>query len=265
MKLIKSYKLFLEKLITDPNRLLAPQMDLYHQSIELFHVGEHIWAVKVRDSHSRAMLFLRPQEFYESAFEEIISKQFKFSRFQELYKQHYGKQEFTYGSDWSGFNIPSTILEECMFNIPEDEINTYDKIMLSIIKTIKEVEGDSKYYLLGVDELSNRLLEHEFAHAMWFTLTDYKEDMSKLNNECDGVVKDSMFKCITDYGYADHVLPDELQAYMATGLGSKMEEMEIPNIEEWQEKYKSVFDQYYSKSLYSDPKKVEINFDTKKI
>ena len=95
MKLIKSYKLFLEKLITDPNRLLAPQMDLYHQSIELFHVGEHIWAVKIKDSHSRAMLFLRPQEFYESAFEEIISKQFKFSRFQDLYKQHYGKQEFT--------------------------------------------------------------------------------------------------------------------------------------------------------------------------
>ena len=147
-----------------------------------------------------------------------------------------------------------------MFNIPEDEINTYDKIMLSIIKTIKEVEGDSKYYLLGVDELSNRLLEHEFAHAMWFTLTDYKEAMFKLNTECDKVVKDSMFKCITDYGYADHVLPDELQAYMSTGLASKMEDMNIPNIEEWQQKYREVFDQYYNKSLYSDPKKVDVSF-----
>jgi hypothetical protein len=86
--------------------------------------------------------------------------------------------------------------------------------------------------------------------------------MSKLNSECDGVVKDSMYKCITDYGYADHVLPDELQAYMATGLGSKMEEMEIPNIEEWEQKYREVFDQYYNKSLYSDPKKVDVSFDT---
>jgi hypothetical protein len=49
---------------------------------------------------------------------------------------------------------------------------------------------------------------------------------------------------------------------MATGLGSKMEEMEIPNIEEWEQKYREVFDQYYNKSLYSDPKKVDVSFDT---
>jgi hypothetical protein len=102
---------------------------------------------------------------------------------------------------------------------------TYDKIMLSIISTIKKSEGNNNYYLLGVDELSNSLLEHEFAHAMWFTLPEYKSAMTQLNNECDKVVKDSMFKCITEYGYADHVLPDELQAYMSTGLGSKMKEM----------------------------------------
>ncbi len=261
MKLIKSYKLFLEKIITEPNRLLDPKMESYLDSIELYHVGEHIWAIKIEDSHSRAMLFLRPQEFYESSFEEIINKQFKFSKFQKIYKQHYGKQEFTYGEDWSGFNIPSTILEDCMFNIPEDEINTYDKIMVSIIKSIKEVEGENKYYLLGVDELSNSLLEHEFAHAMWFTLPSYKEEMTKMNSMCDKFIKDSMLKCITDYGYADHVLPDELQAYMSTGLGTKMEELEIPNIEEWMIKYREIFERYYSKNLYTDPKEVKINYE----
>ena len=260
MRIIKSYKIFLEDLITDPSHLLSYKKDDYLKTIDLYHCGDQIWSVKIEDSHSRAMLFLRPQEFYESAFEEIISKQFKFSRFQDIYKQHYGKQEFTYGSDWSGFNIPSTILEECMFNIDENDINTYDKIMLSIISTIKESEGDNNYYLLGVDELANHLLEHEFAHAMWFTLPDYKLAMTQLNNECDKVVKDSMSKCITDYGYADHVLPDELQAYMATGLASKMEDMNIPNIEEWQQKYREVFDQHYNKSLYSDPKKVDFSF-----
>ena len=69
-----------------------------------------------------------------------------------------------------------------------------------------------------------------------------------------------MCKCITEYGYADHVLPDELQAYMSTGLGKKMTEMNIPNIEIWQEKYRNIFDRYYSKSLYSNPKVVEINW-----
>jgi hypothetical protein len=259
MKKIKSFRLFLEELITDPSRLIEPKMDQYLKTIELYHAGEHIWAVKVEDSHSRAMLFLRPQEFYESAFEEIIKKQFKFSRFMDVYKQAYGKQEFTYGADWSGFNIPSTVLEECMFTIPEDEINTYDKIMLAIIKAVKETEGDSKYYLLGVDELANDLLEHEFAHAMWFTLADYKAAMSKLNDECDPTVKDMMFKCITEYGYADHVLPDELQAYMSTGLGKKMKDMNIPNIEQWMEKYREVFEKYYSANLFPSPEKVEFH------
>ena len=203
---------------------------------------------------------MRPQEFYESSFEEIISKQFKVSNFVDIYKQHYGKKEFTYGSDWSGFNIPSTILEDCMFNIPEDEINNWDKLMLSIINIIKEKEGDHNYYLLGVDELSNRLLEHEFAHAMYFTLPEYKDEMSKMNDECDPNVKDMMYKCITEYGYADHVLPDELQAYMSTGLGSKMEEMNIPDIEIWQQRYRNIFDNYYSQSLYTNPEMVDINW-----
>jgi hypothetical protein len=254
MKIVKSYKLFLEELN------MRPEIDLFSAQIELYHCGDHIWAIKAPDTHTRALMFMRPQEFYESSFEEIIGKQFKVSDFVNIYKQHYGKQQFTYGSDWAGFNIPSNILEECMFNIPEDEINNWDKLMLSAINTIKEVEGDHNYYLLGVDELSNRLLEHEFAHAMYFTLSEYKAEMTKMNDECDPTVKDMMCKCITEYGYADHVLPDELQAYMSTGLGGKMKEMNIPNIEIWQEKYRNIFDRYYSKSLYSNPEVVKINW-----
>lgn len=259
MKKIKSFKLFLEELITDPKRLLSINIEDYLETIELYKCGDHIYAVKILDSHSRAMLFLRPQEFYESMFDDIISKQFKFDDFQKKYKQHYGKKEFTYGADWSGFNIPSTILEECMYNISSDDVNTYDKIMLSIIERIKEEEGDSKYYLLGVDELSNDLLEHEFAHAMFYTLSEYKSTMLRLNSECDPHIRDSMYKCITDYGYADHVLPDELQAYMSTGLGSMMIELNMPNISEYTNKYREVFQSFYDDSLYSNPKKLEVN------
>ena len=252
--IIKKYKLFLEELN------MRPEIDLFSAQIELYHCGDHIWAIKAPDSHTRALMFMRPQEFYESSFEEIIGKQFKVTDFVNIYKQHYGKQQFTYGSDWSGFNIPSNILEECMFNIPEDEINNWDKLMLSTINTIKEIEGDHNYYLLGVDELSNSLLEHEFAHAMYFTLPEYKDEMSKMNDECDPNVRDMMYKCITEYGYADHVLPDELQAYMSTGLGSKMEEMNIPDIEIWQQRYRNIFDNYYSQSLYTNPEIIDINW-----
>ena len=95
---------------------------------------------------------------------------------------------------------------------------------------------------------------------MYFTLPEYKEEMNQLNNECDPTVRDMMCKCITEYGYADHVLPDELQAYMSTGLGSKMEQMNIPNIEEWMKKYREVFDKYYNKTLYPNPKLIKIKW-----
>ena len=252
--IIKKYELFLEELN------MRPDLDLFSSQIELYHCGDHIWAVRATERTTRALMFMRAQEYYESSFDEIIGKQFKVSRFVDIYKQHYGKQEFTYGSDWAGFNIPSTVLEECMFNVPEDEINNWDKLMLSVINTIKEQESGHNYYLLGVDELDNSLLEHEFAHAMWFTLPEYKAEMSELNEECDSIVKDMMYKCITEYGYADHVLPDEMQAYMSTGLGKKMQEMNIPDVEIWQQKYREIFDNYYSKSLYTQPKKTEINW-----
>jgi len=252
--IIKKYELFLEELN------MRPDLDLFSSQIELYHCGDHIWAVRSTERTTRALMFMRAQEYYESSFDEIIGKQFKVSRFVDIYKQHYGKQEFTYGSDWAGFNIPSTVLEECMFNVPEDEINNWDKLMISVINTIKEQESDHNYYLLGVDELDNSLLEHEFAHAMWFTLPEYKAEMSKMNEECDPIVKDMMYKCITEYGYADHVLPDEMQAYMSTGLGKKMQEMNIPDVEIWQQKYREIFDNYYSKSLYTSPVKTEISW-----
>ena len=252
--IIKKYELFLEELN------MRPDLDLFSSQIELYHCGDHIWAVRSTERTTRALMFMRAQEYYESSFDEIIGKQFKVSRFVDIYKQHYGKQEFTYGSDWAGFNIPSTVLEECMFNVPEDEINNWDKLMISVINTIKEQESGHNYYLLGVDELDNSLLEHEFAHAMWFTLPEYKAEMSELNEECDPIVKDMMYKCITEYGYADHVLPDEMQAYMSTGLGKKMQEMNIPDVEIWQQKYREIFDNYYSKSLYTSPVKTEISW-----
>jgi len=50
-------------------------------------------------------------------------------------------------------------------------------------------------------------------------------------------------------------LMDEMQAYMSTGLGRKMKEMNIKNIDEYCQKYRGVFDSYYQKSLYTSPKK----------
>jgi hypothetical protein len=109
--------------------------------------------------------------------------------------------------------------------------------------------------------MDNDLLEHEFAHAMYFTLPSYKEAMTKVSKNCSDDVKSKMCKCIVDYGYADHVIQDELQAYMSTGLGEQMEDLGIENIEEEIEKYREVFEEFYSANLYENPKTIKINWE----
>lgn len=256
MRYLKNFN----EMITNPSRLIKADMNQFLKNIELYHIGDKIWAIKVDDSYTRAMLFLRSQEYYESAFDEIIGKQFKFSRYIDIYKAHYGKQEFTYGDDWSGFNIPSTILKDCMNNIEEGEINTYDRILLSIMNIIDK-KGDDKYYLLGVDTIDGDVLEHEIAHAMWFNLPDYKKEMMKLNSELDEDFKSKMIKCIADYGYADHVYDDELQAYMSTGFASEMKKIKLNNIKQNTSKYRVVFDKYYKNHIYTSPELVKIDIN----
>ena len=47
---------------------------------------------------------LRPQEFYESP--EFKGKAFLLKDFKEWYKTTTPHKDFTYFSDWAGFNIP---------------------------------------------------------------------------------------------------------------------------------------------------------------
>ena len=47
---------------------------------------------------------------------------------------------------------------------------------------------------------------------------------------------------------------------MSTGLGSKMEQMNIPNIDEWCQKYREVFEKYYNKTLYPSPQLTKIEW-----
>ena len=251
MKNILSFKLFIESVITDPKRLLEPKIKHFLEQIELYNCGKHIWTIKINDQQSRAMVFLRSQEYFESPFDKIVGKQFKISDYIDIYKEQNKKQEFSYGADWEGFNIPSTILEECMFNIPSDEMNNYDKIMLSIIATIKNHEKD-RYYLLGVDTLDKTVLEHEFAHAMYFTIPEYKIEMDELTIKCENNIKKEISIILNNMGYIDQVFNDEFQSYMSTGLLELM--LDIKNINTWEEKYREIFLKYYNKELYISPK-----------
>ena len=51
--------------------------------------------------------FMRVQEFYESPFKNIKNKLFSHIQFMDTYANEYGN--FTYTSDWAGFNVPGNV------------------------------------------------------------------------------------------------------------------------------------------------------------
>jgi hypothetical protein len=186
---------------------------------------------------------MRAQEFYENADPRWRNQHYNINEFINWYKNEFKNHKyFTYGDDWQGFNIPSKILEDCMFNVKEP--TDYDKIMLSIIKTIKNRTND--YYLIG-DDLDGYALKHEVAHGLFYTNIEYKSEMlnmiHKLNKKIYRKIADDLFK----RGYCQKVIDDEIQAYSATSypnFGANFTFAERIKLDNFNEKMKKIYTNY---------------------
>jgi hypothetical protein len=226
--------------------------------IKLFEVYPKIFAVVIKDDKLRSRVFLRYQEFYESDSDSFRGKSFKWNDYIKFYKDKTKRDYFSYHEDFAGYNVPCDTIEACKAKIPD--LNIYDMIMFSVTDTIKKLVGDSPYYLIGIDQDNGddpSLIFHEVAHGLWFSDPDYKNKMTEQINNMDPKVKDKMIDKIKAYGYGDNVYMDELQAYMATGLGSEMRL--IKNIKPEMVPFNNIFMKYASSIK---PKEIPIDWST---
>lgn len=214
--------------------------------IKLFEMYPKVFAVVIKDDYLRSRVFLRYQEFYESDSDTFRGQGFKWKDFIKYYKEKTKNEIFTYHEDWSGYNIPCDSIESCMSVIPD--LNFFDLIMYCIVDTIKELVGSDKFYLIGIDQSNGddpHLIYHEMAHALWFSDPSYKDRMSTLIRKMDSSVREKLLRKISNSGYGNNVLYDELQAYMATGLMGNMNR--IKGIKQEIDKFKDFFDTYINK------------------
>ena len=98
-------------------------------------VKPNVFAVIVKDKYDRAMLFCRAQEYYESPSSKFRGKNFSIWDYMKWYHEqnHWG---FSYGADWSGFNIPLKTVRECYNKLTKPE-SPYDKVMDEILNKLK--------------------------------------------------------------------------------------------------------------------------------
>jgi len=177
-------------------------------------VAKGIYLLRFRTQYELAATFLRVQEHYESP--KFHGRIFTLEQYMDWYAADRGN--FTYYQDWSGFNVPSTAFE-AFYAGKFDPLSEKEKQLLALFRGLRE-----RFYVIGIYESGS--LTHELAHALYFTDDAYREAVQAAMRGYD---TSAFAKQIADAGYAKHVVPDEMQAYMvapSSGLGRGLERLQ---------------------------------------
>lgn len=216
---------------------------------EVKQIFPKIFCVTVDDDYDRAMLFCRYQEFYESPIKKFRGKYFSWAEYMRHYKDHWKKDTFTYPIDWSGYNIPSTVVEKGVNAFYKE--TEYDVIMNDIYYFCENYPlrlGDSRgtWYLIGASSKDLKTMNHEIAHGLYFTNKNYRSAMSYQFSLIPEETKEKIFKKLIKMGYVDdkNILVDEAQAFLSTGLYNGLE---IKEIKKYEKPFIKIFKGYTKK------------------
>lgn len=196
-----------------------------------------IFCALIDDNYDRTMLFCRYQEFYETPYKQFRNKFFTWEEYMRYYKNKWKKNLFTYPIDWSGFNIPSNIIEKGL-NLFSKDKGPYDEIMNNIWyycenHPLRYNKPRTKWYLIGASSKDVKTINHELAHGYYYTNSNYKKNVDNLLLSIPVKIREKIFKKLMKMGYINDtkILMDEAQAFLSTGLYNGLDTLEIKKYE----------------------------------
>lgn len=148
---------------------------------------------------------IRFQEFYESSYKQIRGKYFTLEAYMDIYAQEHGN--FTYFSDWSGFNIPDKVFLNAWRTFTG---NLRDKEMVLCHAVSQFNYG---YIIATVKGCKFDTVSHEIMHGFYYLDSSYRKSVNKLVKELSPEAKQRWFNFLQGKGYAKKVWIDELHAY----------------------------------------------------
>jgi hypothetical protein len=139
-----------------------------------------VYLLRFSKSAEMAKALLRFQEYYESP--KFRGEIFTLAEFKQWRMEKTG--EFTYYTDWTGFNFPSWVLKP--FRDEKFDPLTYEEsLVIAATRDLPE-----PFYVIAVaDNLSfedgtheptdndTSALRHEIAHGLWSTNVDYRTEI----------------------------------------------------------------------------------------
>ena len=200
-------------------------------------IQPRIYCAIIDDDYDRAMLFCRHQEFYESPIKKFRGEYFTWMEYMRHYKDYWNKDTFTYPIYWSGYNIPSTVLEKS--NDAFYKETEYDEIMNDIVfycanDAMERNDGTRcDWYLIGASSKDVKTMNHEIAHALYFTNREYRMRVQYQLSLIPKKTMDKIDKKLIKMGYVDDrkILDDEAHAFLSTGLYNGLDTKEIEKYE----------------------------------
>ncbi len=170
---------------------------------------EGVAHVHFENQYDVTSTFMRLQEFYESPYDNIKGKEFEVEEYMDTYADDTGN--FTYNTDWSGFNVPGNIVNEFFSQPWHYYLDKEWKLNQALVPFKRRGEP---YYVIGT--FKEETIDHELAHAMYYLKPEYKETMDNLTSQMTSECYVDFEKALKDLGYCNEVIRDEMQAYLAT-------------------------------------------------
>lgn len=199
----------------------------------------NIYLIESSNRQDLAETFMRFQEYYESPV--FRGKPFSVEEFSAWYASQYGA--FTYAKDWSGFNIPSAVLEP--FRRGDfDPLTEKEKRLLDMLK-----DDRGPFYVIGAtpeDDWFKDTIRHEFVHGAFATNKDYREHVVRLIRLKK---PDKIKKVLAGMGYGQNVLEDEMNAYLLTEPQTLAEDVSLGEGINWRDKLNETFSKYFGFSM----------------
>jgi hypothetical protein len=170
-------------------------------------LADGIYLLRFETQYELAATFLRVQEHYESP--RFSGRIFSLEQYMDWYAARFGN--FTYYQDWSGFNVPSTALRP-FYDGKFDPLTDKERRLLRLFESLRE-----RFYVIGIYESGAKdSLTHELAHALFFADAAYRRAVRTAMRGFDTA---ALAKKLTKAGYAKHVIPDEVHAYLVAPSG----------------------------------------------
>jgi hypothetical protein len=177
-------------------------------------IRKNVFLVQADSQYALTSMFMRPQEFYESPFEEIRGKYFTLEQYMDRYAKE--NRKFTYFEDWSGFNIPSEYFSKFFNTFQHKDLTVKEITLKDNINTLRN-NWDDTFYVIGIIKGQEKVLKHEIAHAYWYLDFNYAAHMVDLIKE---TISDKLYNTASESlikkGYSLLFVNDEIHAYMAT-------------------------------------------------